>query len=329
MRRSFLPFLVSAVLILQGTFVGLAQPFTLNLASPPSTLQLLGEGFITTSLNERDFALSPDGKEIYYTISTPNSTFQTIVYSKQINATEWTVPEIVSFAGKYSDLEPSFSSDGQTLYFASNRPLSGSAIKDFDIWKVQRTATGWGEPINFGSTINTPSDEFYPSIATSGNLYYTASYKGGPGREDIYVATFKNNTYQTPIALDTAINTKFYEFNAFVDPQEQYILFTSYGRKDDMGGGDLYMSKKDKEGRWQTAQHLTKLNSKQLDYCPFVSPDGKRLFMTSNRHTLPTSFNVRTSYQGIQNVYKSYLNGTGNIYWIDFKEFLTQGDNAQ
>lgn len=287
----------------------------------PATLQLFAEGFVNTHLNERDFALSPDGKEIYFTVSTPSSTFQTIVFSRQEKDGAWSTPAIVSFGGRYSDLEPAFSHDGQTLYFASNRPLTGTKPKDFDIWKVVRTAKGWGEPVNLGQTINTESDEFYPSITKSGNLYYTATYKGGPGREDIYVSEYKNNAYAAPVALDSGVNTKFYEFNAFVDPDEQFILFTSYGRKDDMGGGDLYMSVKDAKGVWQSAVNLKSLNSKQLDYCPYVSPDGKKLFITSNRHALPTSFTEKSaSYKTIQEAWSAPLNGTGNIFWIDFQK---------
>lgn len=291
----------------------------------PSTLQLFGEGLVNTHLNERDFALSPDGKEIYFTVSTPSSTFQTIVVSRQVKPNEWTAPEVASFAGVFSDLEPAFSYDGQTLYFASNRPISGTKPKDFDLWKVTRTSTGWGEPVNLGSTINTESDEFYPSVAKSGNLYYTATYKGGPGREDIYVSEYKNGIYKAPIALDSGVNTKFYEFNAFVDPDEQYILFTSYGRKDDAGGGDLYMSIRDAKGVWRSAVNLKSLNSKQLDYCPYVSPDGKKLFVTSNRHALPNSFTEnKASYRAIQDVWSSLLNGSGNIFWIDFQKLRNE-----
>jgi len=296
-----------------------------QLSSAPQTLQLFGEGIISTHINERDFAISPDGKEIYFTISTPRSTFQTIVFCKQVKQGEWTSPEVVSFAGKYSDLEPTFSTDGQTLYFASNRPTSGTTPKDFDIWKVLRTSSGWGIPENLGSPVNTTTDEFYPSITKKGNLYYTATYKGGPGREDIYIAEFKSNTHQAPVALDTTVNTKFYEFNAFVDPDERYILFTSYGRKDDAGGGDVYMSVKDANGTWQPAQNLTTLNSKQLDYCPYVSPDGKSLFITSERHELSNSYITKpVTYKTILEAAANSKNGTGNIYWIDFKNLINK-----
>ncbi|HZY83092.1 MAG TPA: hypothetical protein VFE50_26415 [Cyclobacteriaceae bacterium] len=313
---------ISVIALCALSFAATAQQSkTIDFKSPPEKLTLLGEGFISTGINERDFALSPDGTEIFYTISTPKSTFQTIVHSKRTAKGEWSAPEIASFAGEYSDLEPAFSADGKTLYFSSNRPTSGTDPKDFDVWKVTRTAGGWSKAENLGTVINTEADEFYPSIAKNGNLYFTAAYKGGPGREDIYMSSLKDNQYQQPVALDTMVNSKFYEFNAFVDPDEKYILFTSYGRKDDSGSGDLYMAVKDANGKWKPAQNLKELNSRQLDYCPFVSPDGKILFVTSERHQLPVSFNgARPNAQKIRDIAQNPLNGTGNIYWVDFEK---------
>jgi Tol biopolymer transport system component len=307
------------VLILLTSQVLSAQSKKLSLDKVPAQLALFGEGFTSTAINERDFALSPDGKEIYFTISSPRSDFQTIVSSRQIKPDEWTKPEVVSFAGTYSDLEPAFSTDGKTLYFASNRPISGNTPKDFDIWKVTREGNGWGTPVNLGLPINTENDEFYPSLTKTGHMYFTANYKGqGSGREDIYKAEWKENKFQTPLPLDSAINSKVDEFNAFVSPDEDYILFTCYGRRDDAGGGDLYMSVKDASGKWQPARCLTELNSKYLDYCPYVSPDGTKLFITSTRYSPTKSFQSKANYATIENLWSNPLNNNGNIYWVDF-----------
>lgn len=295
----------------------------LSFNEPPATLSLLGEHTISTAMNERDFALSPDGDEIFYTISTPKSSFQTIVYTRKVKEGEWTQPEVALFAGEFSDIEPAFSADGNTLYFSSNRPLTGNTPKDYNIWKVTRSGNTWSKPENLGSMINTTADEFYPSVGKNGNLYFTAAYAGGVGKEDIYMAAWTSSGYQKPVALDTGVNSTFYEFNSFVSPDEKYILFTSYGRKDDMGSGDLYISLKDDKGKWQPAKNLKALNSRQLDYCPFVSPDGKSLFFTSERHQLPSSFTTtKATYQQIGEISRNPLNGTGNIYWIDFRKVL-------
>jgi len=294
-----------------------------DLQRPPNEVTLLAEGFISTSMNERDFALSPDGNEIYFTISTPQSTFQTIVFSKKDKTGVWSKPEVVSFAGRFSDLEPAFSIDGKQLYFASNRPIAGNNPKDFDIWVVDRQGDTWSEPSNLGTIINTESDEFYPSITRSGNLYFTAQYKEGVGREDIFFASLKNGHYEKPVALDTAINSKGYEFNAFVDPDEKFILFTGYGRKDDRGRGDLYLSVKDTQNKWLPAKNINFLNSTKLDYCPYVSPDKKILFFTSERAALPDSFETKATYDQILEINQRTLNGTGNIYWVSFDKVLS------
>jgi len=294
----------------------------LEIKNPPSESTLFQEGFISTPMNERDFAITPDGSEIYYTISTPQSSFQTIVFSRKDKNGKWSRPEVVSFAGTFSDLEPALSADGKKLYFASNRPLQGNQPKDFDLWVVERDGNAWSEPKNLGPSVNTDSDEFYPSIAKSGNLYFTAQYNDGVGREDIFLAAWKNGQFEKPIALDTAINSKGYEFNAFVDTDEQFILFTGYGRKDDTGRGDLYMSIKDARGKWQPAKNLKALNSSRLDYCPYVSPDKTILFFTSERAALPVSFDTKASYEQIQKINQQTLNGTGNIYWVSFEKVM-------
>lgn len=296
------------------------KKIAVSVGAPPDNLSMFGENSISTFINERDFALSPDGKEIYFTISTPKSSFQTIVYCRKEKDGLWTSPEVAPFAGSFSDLEPAFSSDGNTLFFSSNRPSDGKSTKDFDIWKVTRIGSGWSNPENLGTMVNTPADEFYPSVTHSGNLYFTAAYEGGVGKEDIYVSHFLRGSFQKPVPIDTAVNTRFYEFNAFVAPDERYILFTSYGRKDDTGGGDLYISIKDTSGKWQTARNLKSLNSRQLDYCPFVSQDGKSLFFTSERHQLPVSFSdSKATVKTIGEIMLSPANGNGNIYWINFQ----------
>jgi Tol biopolymer transport system component len=307
-------------LLVLSTTVGYAQPNKFSLDKAPNQLSLFADGFISTPINERDFAISPDEKEIYFTIASPRSDFQTIVFCKKLKSGEWTKPEVVSFAGMYSDLEPTFSADGKTLYFASNRPVSGTEPKDFDIWKVTREINGWSTPVNLGAPINTAEDEFYPSITKTGNLFFTASYQGrGIGREDIYCAEWKENKYQTPQPLDSAVNSKVDEFNAFVSPDEDYILFTCFGRRDDAGGGDLYISVKNSAGKWQPAKCLTEMNSKYLEYCPYVSPDGKKLFFTSTRYNPVKSFPTKTDYATVRNLSSQSLNNQGNIYWVDFE----------
>jgi Tol biopolymer transport system component len=148
---------------------------------------------------------------------------------------------------------------------------------------VKRLAGGWSEPIHLGPAINSEKDEYYPSVTREGHLYFTSEREGGPGKEDIYRAEYFNGSWLTARPLDTGVNSAYYEFNAYVSPDESLLIFTSYGRSDDTGRGDLYFSKKNTDGSWSPATNLKAANSTDLDYCPFVSPDGKTLYYTSEK----------------------------------------------
>lgn len=289
---------------------------------PPVSPQLFLEDKLSTGLNERDLAISPDGNELLFTVVAPLNKFSAIFQiTKQPNGT-WSKPEIASFSGNYPDLEPAFSPDGKKLYFVSKRPLNGKSKNDFDIWMTEKINGIWSEPKHLGNEVNTEMDEFYPSVAANGNLYFTASYNESVSKEDIFVARFENGSYTKPVAVDSAVNSKLYEFNAYIAPDESYILFTAYGRKGDKGRGDIYISIK-KDGKWQTARPIESINSDKLDYCPTVGPDGKTLFFTSERSQIKSDFsNKKADYQYFENVQKSAQNGSGDIYWVNFEEIL-------
>lgn len=292
---------------------------TIYFNHPPPTAEIFAPGIISTSGAERDFALSPDGNELLYTMQAAQGLFQTLLLRTKNSNGSWSAPVVAPFAGNYSDLEPAFSSDGSRLYFSSNRPLSGHAPKDFDIWFVEKHQGRWGEPENAGPSVNTTADEFFPSVATDGSLYFTANYTWGVGKEDIYRAQWKNGGFEKAMVLDTAINSSAWEFNAFVSPTEDFIIFSSFGRMGEQGGGDLYISRKDMQGRWMKAQNLRALNSPRLDYCPFVTADRKILFFTSERTDIQRSWpGAPVTYLELAEKCGSILNGSGNIYWVSF-----------
>ncbi|MDO1502046.1 hypothetical protein Q2T40_18070 [Winogradskyella maritima] len=237
----------------------------------------------------RDFTINGVEDEAYFTLQSPLNEISVIMkLSKSENG--WSSPEMASFSGRYSDLEPFFSPDYLRLYFSSNRPVSkdSSNIKDFDIWYVERSSVmeEWSQPVNVGTPVNTKADEFYPAITLSKSLYFTAiTEETGPG-DDIFVSTWNGNRYETPKQLSDSINTKGAEFNAYVSPDESYILFGGWRRPDGIGAGDIYISEK-KNGIWQKAKNLgIPLNSENTDYCPFVNTETNTLYFTSRRSGL-------------------------------------------
>ena len=286
---------------------------------PPDTPQLFAPGTLSDGLSNRDFTISPKDDEIFFTLQQPRFASSTILYLIKKDG-KWSDPEVAPFSGKYRDLEAAFSPDGQTIYFSSDRPVNGDKAKDFDIWKVKRQANGgWGEPENLGAIVNSDKNEFYSSVTKSGNLYFTAELPDGKGSEDIVVCKWINNAYSKPESLPEDINTKNDEFNAFVDPDEQFILFSCEGRADDIGRGDLYISRKGSKGNWMPVKHLpAPINSNATDYCPFVTWNKQYLVFTSNRMSSEFKDGKTKDYQKLKQLLNNPGNGWDDIYWVKF-----------
>lgn len=270
--------------------------------------------------NVRDISISKNQQEIYFTVEGFRKEFSFIAVVRFQNG-NWGKVKVVSFSGKDKDLEPFLSPDNLKLYFVSNRPVSLNIPKiDMDIWVVERKsiASKWSKPKNMGAVINTDKDEFYPSVTNSGNLYFTATYEDSKGLEDIYVSTFINGKYSKPVSLSTSVNSTTYEFNAFVSPNEDLILFTSYKREGSFGGGDLYMSKKEDNGDWSEAKNLgSSINSNKIDYCPFVNFKTNTLYFTSERSQQNKNFTKPMTIKELLNHMNSRPNGMSRIYKVE------------
>lgn len=275
--------------------------------------------------NVRDFTLSSTGNEAYVSIQSPLGETSVIVRLLK-NDNKWSGYEIASFSGKFMDLEAFLSFDNLRLYFASNRPLidSKTDTKDFDIWYVQRQKVddSWGEPINLGAPINTVNDEFFPSLTKSNNLYYTGNDSISKGRDDIFFSALENGKYSTPISLSESINTEGYEFNAFIDPDEKFLIFTGYNREDGLGSGDMYISFKDGAGKWLPSKSLgDQINSQYMDYCPYVDWASMTLYFTSKRNSIDKNTHFKLA-KDLLKVVSQYENGLSRIYKVDLKDIL-------
>jgi hypothetical protein len=233
----------------------------------------------------------------------------------------WTNPEVVAFSGKYQDLEPFLSPNGLRLYFSSNRPVSADTgkIKDFDIWIVDRKSVNdkWSEPINIGAPINTSANEFYPSISNFKNLYFTCENEHSKGKDDIFVSKWKDGKYETPVSMSDSINSEGMEFNAFVAPDESFLIYSCYNRKDGLGSGDLYISYNKGNDEWTKAQNLgASINCAKMDYCPFVNVKTGTLFFTARRNSVKTEFETKQNVNTLLKEMQKYENGLSRIYKV-------------
>ena len=270
--------------------------------------------------NVRDLAISPFEDELYFSLQGYQGELSSIICLKKDTNGIWKKADVADFSGMYQDLEPAFSPDGLRLYFVSNRPNNKKTTepKDYDIWYISRKDRNstWSEPINIGAPINTVNNEFYPSITNSNNLYFTSDAGNTKGKDDIFISKWINGKYTTPESLSDSINSAGYEFNAFVAPDESYLIYTCYNRPFGSGSGDLYISYRNKNGDWSNAQNMGKeINSAQMDYCPFVDLKGN-LYFTSKRNNLVTQFDGKKTISEILEEMNKYENGLSRLYQV-------------
>lgn len=264
----------------------------------------------------RDFTIDGTGEEAYFTLQSQLNGISVICRLQKIDG-NWAKPKIASFSGKHNDLEPFLTHDGLRLFFVSNRTISDSIStpKDFDIWYVERTDTKapWGLPKNIGPPINTEGNEFYPTLASNGNLYFTFDGEGSKGKDDIFMSQLGSEGYSTPVSLSEAINSEGYEYNAYISKHESFLLFGGYNRKDGYGNGDIYISYKNKAGIWEEAVPLSpEINTKYMDYCPFVDEINNIIYFTSIRAPeVKGGFKDLSAFEDYLNAYE---NGNSRLY---------------
>ena len=117
---------------------------------------------LDTDADEYGPVLTADGTTVFYAQRVDRNGAEHIVQAERTES-GWSQPEVLPFSGGTWDKEPFISPDGKTLYFASVRPDSaGGDDAAFDLWSVQRTEIGWGEPIRLSDAVNSDDYDNYP-----------------------------------------------------------------------------------------------------------------------------------------------------------------------
>lgn len=277
--------------------------------------ELFAPNIISTGMAEINAVFSPDFKEFYYSIRMPD--YQLVIMELKFNGKQWSEPEVCEFSGKYSDADPFISYDGKWMYFISKRPVDSTFTpkSDWDIWRMEKVNGKWSDPKWLGENINSKADDLYPSLTRDGTMYFSSGRLND--NRDIYYSKQVDNSFAPPVRLTDTINS-FWEGDVFISPDEDYIIFASYGRPE---GNGLFISFNE-GGHWKTPKNMgKKINIQGGEWCPILSPDGKYFFFTSVYRKERAGNQERLSYKKIKNIYNnSYRTpqmGNSDVYWID------------
>ncbi len=262
---------------------------------PGMVAEIFAPKLISTNQSEIGSVFSPGQDEFYFTTWT-KETGTKIMVTTQVDSV-WVAPEVASFSNHPSDVDVAINLDGSRMFFGTRRPRPGEdedRRDGFDIWYANRTETGWAPEEFLGLVVNSGKSQVYPTAARDGTLYFQAVREEGYGKADIYRSRFVNGVYQVPENLGPIVNSQHYEGDVYIAPDESYMIVSIYGRDDEFGDGDLYVSFRNPDGTWSPPRNMGPgINSNKRDFCPMVTPNGEYLFFSSKRL------------------------GVGDIFWVD------------
>ena len=138
---------------------------------------------------------------------------------------------------EYNVAHPTLSTDGNTLYFASDMP---GGYGGMDLYSSELESGRWGIPMNLGPTVNTEGHELFPQFDRSERLYFSSDGHIGLGGLDIYYVTDQGNgDWTMPENIGAPINSIADDFGIAFNENGTCGFFSS-DRAGGAGNDDVY-----------------------------------------------------------------------------------------
>lgn len=171
-----------------------------------------------------------------------------------------------------------FSPDGQWVYFTACNRSEG--FGSCDIYVAKLNGTTWSKPTNLGSNINSDAWESQPCISSDGKtLFFCSSKKGGKGGIDIWYSENINGKWTTAKPIAGPINTPGNEYAPFLHADDHTLYFAS-DEHPGMGGQDLFISRLDETGNWESPVNLGyPINSSADETNIFITTEGTTAYV--------------------------------------------------
>lgn len=148
--------------------------------------------------------------------------------------------EIPNLNTKAFETGLTFSNDGNTAFFVSDRP---GGFGGTDIYTITKANGSWSNPINMGSSINSKYDEDSPMLSFDGKtLYFTSNgLKSIGGYDVLFSILLENGTWSESINMGYPINST--NDDMFFTPfpiEHENKGYLSSNRKGGYGKMDIY-----------------------------------------------------------------------------------------
>ncbi len=200
---------------------------------------------LTSNYGESPLAYSGDGKMVAFTKNNfaegnrqiPTAGAELSIYLAEVSREgDWKNARPFPYNGSgYSSGYPWLSDDGNTMYFASNRP---DGFGGYDIYVTYRVGKTWTTPVNLGPVVNSLGNEVAPFLVGE-SLYFASDWHQGLGGLDIFRAEKTDEQWNRIFHLGNGINSSYDDYGYVYDTDASIGYFTS-NRIGGKGHEDIY-----------------------------------------------------------------------------------------
>ena len=186
--------------------------------------------------------------------------------------------------------------DGSQLLFTRKMAMGNGFQKEF-LYTSQWDGEQWTEPQELAfSDFPDDVDPGAAFISADGKkLYLTGCGWSRDSSCDIYVSELVDGRWSMPQAIKGSVNTNSWESQPCVSSDGKELYFVS--RRN--GNADIYCSFRNADGTWSEPQNLgAPINTKGTEMAPFLHPDGRTLYFSSDKHIGMGGFDLFMSRRG-------------------------------
>lgn len=197
------------------------------------------EGPVSFSSNGRKVAFCRN-KFISGTRQIAESGMNMSIYTADVEDGVWSNVKAFPFNGSnYATGFPCLSPDGNKLIFASTQP---GGFGGWDIYVSNWTSTGWSEPRNLGTPLNSAGNEVTPFFDGE-NLYFSSDWHNGFGGLDVFRASLGKEEITEVFNMGPGVNSPRDDYGFIYNSNDNVGYLTST-RSGGRGNEDIWVLSK-------------------------------------------------------------------------------------
>ena len=236
---------------------------------------------VNTAMEDQGGYLSADELTMFLA-TRPATASQIYVATRATTTAAFSTPVSAGAVNIGDSFSPSLTTDQLTMYLISN---GTGTVGGHDVFVSTRsnTTAAFPAPTNVGNINSTNDNEYGVGVTGNGNeLFFTS---GRTGADRVYSSTKSGAGFGVPAIIAPIVDSNANTSDAIVALRTDGLeLYFGSNRAGGLGAHDIWVTRRTSaSAAWGAPVHVAELSSAQADFPSWVSADGCRVLVSSQR----------------------------------------------